>query len=193
MFEGEDQVLGAAGDLGETVADDLIDAGGDRVAELAFADREISDPGACEVGLDAAAGGLDLGEFGHGSGKDVADGGDYVAGAASNHEEMPDGVVVAQPVPGVEDDAQGVAEATGDEPGDACGAHCADQRTDRKDGEPTHQDIESGGPPGVAFFAHAGLKDDSGDREKPDAAEQRPAPRAAQGDEGERGVGTGDE
>lgn len=106
---------------------------------------------------------------------------------------MPDGVVVGELLPGEKDDAEGVGESSCDKEPKAGRGEFLDNGWKDGDDEPAHDDIEGGGGPVLAVAAHKSLGEDAADSEKPDDAEDGPAKRSANGDEGEGGIGAGDQ
>lgn len=125
--------------------------------------------------------------------KDVEDDGDDVADASGEDAEVPGGVVEAELFPDEEGDASGVADAAGDEPGDAGPGHVGEEGADGYDDDPAHEYVEGGGEPVFAVSPHERFEGDADEGEPPDDAEDAPAPAAAEGDEGDGGVGAGDE
>ena len=70
--------------------------------------------------------------------------GEEMADAAAEDEGMPDGVMVAKPMPDVEDDAGGVANAAGHEQRDAGMRNSGDEGIDHHEDEPAgHHVCES--------------------------------------------------
>jgi hypothetical protein len=115
-----------------------------------------------------------------------------VKDASGQDEEVPDGVVIRKPAPGVEYDAQGVGESPGEKKREPRWCHGGQQRLDRDDDDPAHRDIEA--DRGELPAAKQGdLESDAEKGDPPDDAEKGPASRTAEVDQGEGGIGPGDQ
>ena len=113
-------------------------------------------------------------------------------GAAGEDENMPDGVVPIQFLPGIEDSAQGVAQAPSYEQGQPPGGQAIDEGLDGNDHQPAHAQIEEQGP-ALPALAGEHLDIDAENGDAPDHAEQRPAPGAMQGHQSKGCIGAGNE
>ena len=101
-------------------------------------------------------------------------------------------MVVRKFAPGKEDDPEGVRESARDKEPYARRREFADDGGQNGNDEPAHDNVESGGGPVLTVFAHERFGEDAGDGKKPNHAEDGPAQRATDGDEGKWGVGAGD-
>lgn len=68
-----------------------------------------------------------------------------MAGAPGEDEEVPDGVVIAEAVPAVEDDAGRVEEASGEEEKQSGERDVGENRFAGDEDEPAHGDVDGGG------------------------------------------------
>ena len=113
--------------------------------------------------------------------------------AAGDHEQVPDAVPVAEAlVEGKEHDAHRVEDAARCQPDEAGSAEVFQQRVDRHQHDPAHHRIDHQRHhprlrARLDFLQHAD------GRQRPDDAEQRPAPRPAQRDQAEGCVAAGDQ
>lgn len=123
---------------------------------------------------------------------DVEENGEEVGDAAGEDKDMPGGMKVFEPVEGEKDDTEGVGESAGAHPGDAVPADGVDEGTNGKDGEPSLEEVYEGRGHFKTADGEA-FEDDAGDGQGPLDAEDGPAERAVQRDEGEGRVGAGDE
>src|SRR4051812_27425221 len=123
---------------------------------------------------------------------DVGGDGDEVAGAAGEDEAVPDGVVEGEAVPEVEDDAGGVGDAAGEDPGDGAAGELAEHGAGGEQAAPAHGDVDEGGDDVVAVSENE-FEDRTGGGESPEDAEEAPSPGAADEDEEERRVTAGDQ
>ena len=106
---------------------------------------------------------------------------------------MPNGVIVRELLPDKEDHSEGVGKASGDEEPYPCGGKLANNGGKNGDGEPAHDNVESGGGPVLAIASHEGFGKDAADGQKPNHSKDTPSQRPSNGDKGEGGVGTCDE
>src|SRR5690606_22210924 len=117
---------------------------------------------------------------------------DEVADAAGDDEHVPDRVRIGQLLAVVEHGAQGVEQSAGEQPAEREAIQRVPHRLDRHQYQPAHRDVDQRGQAleaaGVEQF-----EDHSGEGQDPDRGEYAPAPRAAQADQRERGVGAGDQ
>src|SRR3954469_7568134 len=81
---------------------------------------------------------------------DVGGDGDEVAGAAGEDEAVPDGVVEGEGVPEVEDDARGVGDPAGEDPGDRSAGQVGEDGAGGAQAAPSHGDVDEGGDDVVA-------------------------------------------
>ena len=116
-----------------------------------------------------------------------------MAGRASQHEEVPNRVIVGKLLPSEENNAAGVGEAASHQKPEASGGDLFDDGREDGDDEPSHRDVKSGGCPVLAVPSHEGFGQDSSNGKKPNDAENCPSQGAANGHEGEWGVGPRDE
>ena len=115
-----------------------------------------------------------------------------MGGAAGEDEQVPGGMEVAPTVEREEDDAEGVSEATGEQPQAPLPANGAHQRPGRKDHKPSLKQVNGGGGSGKSADSYA-FEENSGGCQGPDDGEEQPAGLPAQRYERERRVGAGDE
>ena len=104
--------------------------------------------------------------------------------AAGQDKDVPGSVEISQPVEGKEDDAERVSQAAGAHPRDAMPADGLDQRTNGKDGKPTLEEVDERRSHFKTPHGET-LEDDAGNGQRPLDAEDGPAQRTAQGDQGE--------
>src|SRR5262245_7403941 len=120
-----------------------------------------------------------------------------VAPAAEQYEEMPD-LVVPEPrtrirtLQGEDHRTDGVGQPTRDQPGQTARPDCPADGDDGQEGEISHREVDRGREPDRRVQP-ADLEGDSGRRDAPADGQKRPAARAAQGEQGDRSVGPGDQ
>ena len=112
--------------------------------------------------------------------------------AAGQHETMPDRVVIGQPLPDVENDAQRVRQPTQQQQPQTARRNAAQHRLGGDHHRPAHAHVQGYGNEGRAPSAHD-AQHDADQRQSPDDAEQRPAPGSAQIHQQKRGVSAGDQ
>ena len=95
-----------------------------------------------------------------------------MADGAGQHEEVPDGVVVGQALPDVEEHPHGVAEPAGQEPGQAGRREGLHQGPEGDHHEPAHAQVEQHlhDGQGAAAAGHQGGGGDARDGQAPDQA-----------------------
>ena len=114
-----------------------------------------------------------------------------MAGAAAEHEEVPDGVVVREFLEEVDQGAQGVDDAAGQQPSEPARGQGLDEGLDGEDGQPAHEEVGDGGED-LEPVDEEKLEDDPRGGQHPDEAEQRPAPAPLERHEREGCVGARD-
>lgn len=128
---------------------------------------------------------------------DVEEDSEVVGDAAGEHENVPCGMEVGHAVEAEEDDAQGVGQSTGSQPGHSVPADGVKERSRDEDGEPALDQVNGcgGNGEGTAHETVHGdaLRDHSGHGQRPDNSKEGPSYWPAQGDEREGRVGCGDE
>jgi len=125
-------------------------------------------------------------------GNDVKEDGEEVKGAAGQDEEMPDGMVVRQAAPAIENETQDVGEPPGDEEPQAIRCECGEQRFDSEDDEETHSYIKADRSDRPAA-KQGNLKDDTEEGNCPNNGEKGPAPGAADIHQQEWSISSGDQ
>ena len=131
-------------------------------------------------------------------GGDVAEHDDVVAGAGGEDEEVPEvvGVEAARPemgaVGGENEAASGVEQAAGKEPAEAGGGEGVAEGFGGENGQPADDGIEEDAHP-VGESVPGAAADDAEYRESSDGPAEAPAPRPAQADQAEGGIGAGEE
>lgn len=115
-----------------------------------------------------------------------------VASTACYDEDVPYRVAERKAAGGKEGDADGIEEASCEEPVDAVSRDRREQWLHRYQGDPAHGEVYGGGQD-LEVINEPEFEDDSCHRESPDNREERPAPAAAKGDKRERRVGASDE
>ena len=113
-------------------------------------------------------------------------------GAAGQDKKMPDGMVVRQTAPAIENETQNVSESPGDEEPQAVGRDGDHQGLDSDEDEKAHPHIEAyrGDRPAAK---QGDLKDDTEEGNCPNNGEKGPAPGAADIHQHEGGVSSGDQ
>lgn len=112
--------------------------------------------------------------------------------AGRQNKDMPDRMVVRQTPPHVEKATHSVRQPTPDKECQAAGGDRRQKRFDGDDNDPTHRHIRQGSENG-SVADQATLESDAEESQSPNQAKERPAPRAAQIDQGEGGIGAGNE
>lgn len=102
---------------------------------------------------------------------------------------MTPGVAVVQDI---KDDADGVEESARQQPPESAGGECGDQRIQGEEHQPAHADIDENRKD-PRTLAGQRIQDDADQRQAPDGAEHPPARGALQGQQGEGGIGAGDQ
>ena len=124
---------------------------------------------------------------------DMAKYGDIMTETAREHEYMPDAVKTGRFFPQrVKDQAGCVKQTARKKPDEAHRPQMKEKGLQGDDHQPAHHQVnhhrENPGP-----FSSRQFHDDAQDRQPPYQAEHPPAPRAPEGDQGERRIGAGDE
>ena len=102
------------------------------------------------------------------------------------------GVILSRPFQRIQHAAHSVQHTARQQPGNPPGADGLPQGVEREHRHPSHGDIDGGGHrPGTVDPGEAHHQ--SGNRQRPDDAEQRPSPRSPQRGEAHRRVRPGDE
>src|SRR5436190_18954783 len=108
-----------------------------------------------------------------------------MTGAAPEHEAVPHRMMVPQPVPEIEYDAEGVAKSPRQQQPEPAVGHIGQHGLDRHDDQPSDEEIgERRGQP--VTRAKEELEHGTRATEPPDYAKQGPAPWTAQSREQER-------
>lgn len=104
-------------------------------------------------------------------------------------EDMPDGMHIPDFFHGVEDEAGGVGDASGQKEHQAGGFHTLDEGADSSDDTPAAGDVAYHGDDLEPFDADD-IEDDAQDGHTPDNAEDGPADPSPQGDQCKGGIGS---
>lgn len=115
-----------------------------------------------------------------------------VAGASSQNEEMPDGMVKKEAFPGVKDQTETVKESTSHKEVKAGSGNQFHQRLSGEHDQPAHEKVEQRGKD-LEPVDEKNLEQDPEAGQPPDRAKQGPAPVTAQVNQGKRGVRPRDE
>lgn len=125
---------------------------------------------------------------------------DEVAKAAAHHEQMEDlmtaeawmAVIEDGQLQGIDDAADGVDDAAGQQPAELCGAQVVPQLREGQDADPAHADIQHGGYPFWAVDPEQ-LEDHAGGGDAPDQREQHFADALPQREHAHRRIAAGDQ
>lgn len=130
--------------------------------------------------------------FGVSAGEDEAEHRAEMTGTATEHETVPDCVVVGQTFPNVENDADRVDSTADQEQRDASGLHALLERARSQYDEPSHDVVEHQGP--VSFLALLDeLKGDPKGGQAPNDQQERRTFGPLHFYQGEGGIGAGDQ
>lgn len=117
---------------------------------------------------------------------------EVLANAAAQHEQMPHRVHVMDLVQRVKGHAARIQHAARRQQDDAAQGQALHQRLDGENDHPSHGQVTHHGDFAELFHID-GVEHDAHDGRRPHHAEQRPAQRAPQGDEGKGGIGARNE
>src|SRR5215472_5193337 len=115
-----------------------------------------------------------------------------MADRSRQHENMPDRMMETLVVEGEEQDSEGVEQASHKEKYQSQRRKGGKKLADGDQGEPSHGEIKHGRDAGKASQEKY-FEDHAARGQRPDNAQQRPAPGAAKADERERRVSAGDQ